>query len=123
MNDKKQATDIWIKLMAIGAKSGCHQRAERSFFIKNYQYPVCARCMGMHIGYLIAGVAAFSYIIPVWICIGLCLIMFTDWLIQYIKIKESNNIRRLLTGIMGGYGVLTLEINILILIIDFIYKI
>lgn len=112
--------DLWIKLMKFGAKLGCHQKADRSFFIKGCQYPVCARCMGMHIGYVIAVVLAFFFISPISFCIILCGIMFLDWLIQFLKIRESNNIRRLITGIIGGYGVLSLEINVIIFLISFI---
>lgn len=31
-------------------------------------------------------------------------IMFLDWLVQYLNIQESNNPRRFVTGILGGYG-------------------
>lgn len=109
--------DLWIKLMKLGAKLGCHQKADRSFFIKGCQYPVCARCMGMHIGYVIAVVSAFFFFSPISFCIILCGIMFLDWFIQFAGITESNNIRRLVTGIMGGYGVLTIEIKAILLLI------
>lgn len=33
----------WVKLMCFGRKLGCHQMPERSFFIEDYQLPVCAR--------------------------------------------------------------------------------
>ena len=45
---------IWIKLMNLGDKIGCHQISERSFFIKGYQFPVCARCTGVFFGEIIA---------------------------------------------------------------------
>ncbi|MGG7175281.1 DUF2085 domain-containing protein [Clostridium neonatale] len=25
---------------------GCHQLPDRSFFIRSYQFPICARCTG-----------------------------------------------------------------------------
>lgn len=34
--------------------------------------------------------------------------MGTDWLIQEIHIKESTNIRRLITGFMGGFGLFSI---------------
>jgi uncharacterized membrane protein len=34
--------------------------------------------------------------------------MFIDWELQYLKILESTNLRRLITGIIGGYSLLTL---------------
>ena len=39
----------------IGNHSGCHQMPERSFFYKGKQFPVCARCTGVIIGFRRAG--------------------------------------------------------------------
>lgn len=50
--------EIWLKLMKIGARLGCHQRPDRSFFYKGYQFPVCARCTGLFVGYFV-GIAIF----------------------------------------------------------------
>ena len=55
-----------------------------------------------------------------WLYIILCAIMFIDWCIQYLKIKESTNIRRLITGILGGFGIMSLEIAALEFIILFL---
>ena len=30
--------------------------------------------------------------------------MFLDWLLQFLKIRPSTNLRRLLTGMIGGFG-------------------
>lgn len=90
----------------------CHQRYDRSFFYKEYQFPLCARCTGMLLGYIgyiillpIVGVAKVK------INIIFLTIMFLDWFIQFLQIKESNNIRRLITGIFGGYGAIGVFIN------------
>lgn len=118
MAHKSSKKDTWVTLMTIGAKTGCHQRADRSFFINNCQFPICARCTGVHIGYIIAIILTFFCHPPIWFCIAFCGIMFIDWLVQFLKIKESNNIRRLVTGIIGGYGLLSFEINVILLIIN-----
>ena len=34
-------------------------------------------------------------------------VMFADWLLQRLGVAESTNLRRLLTGILGGYGIMT----------------
>ena len=40
-------------------------------------------------------------------------IMFFDWFIQYIGLKESNNKRRFVTGILGGLGTSSLYLRML----------
>ena len=51
--------------MKIGHTTGCHQMPERSFFWKEYQFPICARCTGLAVGYLI-GIMLFYWIsIPI----------------------------------------------------------
>lgn len=121
MSIKSKSNDyVWINMMKIGAKTGCHQRADRSFFVRNRQFPICARCTGVVLGYIIALVVFIFCMTPLWLCTLLCVIMFLDWLIQYLKIKESNNIRRLITGILGGYGLLSFEINLATLITCYI---
>lgn len=111
---------FWLDLMKIGAKSGCHQLPERSFFVNGYQFPICARCTGVIIGYILSVTAFCFFMTPLRICTVLCFIMFADWLIQYLKILNSTNIRRFITGILGGYGLLSFEINGLTEIMIFI---
>ena len=95
----------WINFMEYGHRIGCHQMPERSFFISGYQFPVCARCTGVILGEIVAIILILLKInINKPIAIGLLAIMGIDWFIQYIKILESNNFRRLITGILGGIG-------------------
>lgn len=96
--------------MKIGNMCGCHQRADRSFFISGYQFPICARCTGVWIGYAAALIFNGIYRIPLWLCISFMLIMFADWFLQYKNIFQSTNFRRLITGLLGGYGWLNLII-------------
>ena len=106
MSDEK-----WIKLMLFGHKLGCHQMPERSFFIHGYQFPVCARCTGVYTAYIIAAIVFWIKPLDYKICILFCVIMFLDWLIQRIGIMQSTNARRLVTGLMGGYAVMTLQLE------------
>ncbi len=102
-----------MKLMELGERAGCHQKPERSFFFHGYQFPVCARCTGAILGYILA--------IPSYLLIGFrlplsiagILILLADWLLQAVKIKESTNRRRLITGILGGYGMMSFQLMIL----------
>lgn len=103
-----KTNDLHRVLMKCGASCGCHQMPERSFFWRGYQLPVCARCLGVAIGYLIGGVLFIWFRLPVAVCLFLCWLMFFDWLIQRVDILESTNIRRLLSGIGCGIGYIQL---------------
>lgn len=95
--------------MRIGRWSGCHQLAERSFFVNGYQFPVCARCTGVFVGYIIC-LSTFFLLLNLKIALAGCFIMFLDWFIQYKEWHESTNIRRFITGVLGGYGILSIQI-------------
>lgn len=101
----QQKEQLWLKAMEYGRRCGCHQRADRSFFIGQWQMPVCARCTGVLAGHIIASALLFKRKkLPSWAAVALCGVTFTDWLIQQLGIKESSNPRRLVTGIAGGIG-------------------
>ena len=86
---------------------GCHQRPDRSFFIHGHQFPVCARCTGVFVGECI-GIICFRFVhFPVVLLLAFCGLMFLDWLIQFLQIRESNNSRRFITGILCGYAYCT----------------
>jgi Predicted membrane protein len=94
----------WILLMEWARKyCGCHQKAERSFFFRGYQFPLCARCTGIAIGHILAFCTApfhtFNFSIVV-----LMLPLAVDGTIQYCTAYESNNIKRILSGILYGFA-------------------
>lgn len=99
---------LWERAMFFGSCVGCHQRSDRSFFIKGYQAPVCARCTGVFFGQIIALINFFAFPSQVYLPLALLAmgIMFIDWLIQKVGLLESTNPRRFITGSLGGYGVL-----------------
>lgn len=101
---------IWELFMKIGNICGCHQRADRSFFIRGYQFPLCTRCTGLLFGYIASIILRKLCLPPIWLCMSFLLIMFIDWFLQYRNISQSTNLRRLITGILCGYGLLTLVI-------------
>ncbi len=92
---------IWIRLMKIMAPT-CHQRIDRSYFIKNWQMPVCARCQGIYIGYLI-GLFISSPILVVFIPLT-----YVDGVIQLKTSYTSTNITRLITGVISGIATIQL---------------
>lgn len=94
----------WLRLMKIGRKLGCHQIPERSFFFRGYQFPVCARCTGIFLGGFIGIIFFFIFSINWWICLLLLTPMVIDGGLQYIRVWKSNNILRVLTGFIAGFG-------------------
>lgn len=86
----------------------CHRKPERSFFWKGKQFPVCARCTGIHIGYISLPLFVFGVIsIPIWWTIALMVPTYLDGLTQVFFDRESNNVLRLTTGIMAGVGTMS----------------
>lgn len=97
---------IWLKSMSVMAPT-CHQRADRSYHLRNYQMPICSRCLGIYIGYF---VGLFFYLPKFAILFPLT---YIDGFIQIRTKYTSTNFRRLTTGIISG----TATIQILKLII------
>lgn len=104
----------WVKAMHIGEVTGCHQMPERSFFFRQYQFPVCARCCGVICGEILALIVFFKKIrIKNTISIMSAFTMFLDWHIQYIGKLTSTNRRRFITGILGGFGCWSINLNMI----------
>lgn len=112
---KETKIKIWAFFMRLGDRCGCHQREDRSFKIKGYQFPVCSRCTGILTGQIIGIIIYILKIrIPIYISILFLAVMFIDWYIQFKKIKESTNMRRFLTRKFGWYSTnyyITRDIN------------
>jgi uncharacterized membrane protein len=91
---------------AIGA-FGCHQIEARCFRVRDRPMPLCARCLGASIGHVAAlgVVIATGVHVPLWIATVCCIVMGIDWGVQEYLGWMSTNPRRLVTGIMGGFGV------------------
>lgn len=94
---------IWIFMMQLGKKYGCHQIPERSFTYHNRQFPVCARCTGVIISTIVAYLVFPHKKTPMWICSIMAGLMIADGAVQYYGIKESTNSKRLVTGLLGGF--------------------
>ena len=109
--DKTLLKNMYSLLWTLGEMSGCHQRADRSFFIKGKQFPVCARCTGAFIGYSLGAIVFLFYQIPWWISLLLWFVMFADWLLQRINILQSTNTRRVITGTLCGFGLIQLYLG------------
>jgi uncharacterized membrane protein len=87
----------------------CHRIPERTFNIRGHYFPVCSRCTGFYI-------AAFCYFVFVYffyveyttplilIAILMLIPTFLDGFTQLLGSRESNNMLRLFTGLIGGIG-------------------
>ena len=107
MNNQGMQLNKYIQL--ISKIPICHRLPDRTFNIRGHKFPVCARCTGFYI-------AAFSYFtyvyffyvqytIPLILIAFLMLIpTFIDGFTQLFNLRESNNILRLFTGLIGGLG-------------------
>ena len=96
----------------IGDHSGCHQRPERCFTVKGYTFPLCARCIGVFFGQATALLLLPFGIRTRWIpALALLGIMGLDWMLQRLAILPSTNPRRLVTGILGGFGLFSVYIQ------------
>ncbi len=104
---------IWLKLMRVCSYT-CHQKASRSYFIKRYQMPICSRCFGLSIGYLLA-ILAYNNEIPLLIFILMPIPLILDGLIQLKTAYESTNLKRLITGIIAGIGYMSIIIRLITL--------
>lgn len=109
---------IWLFLMEF-CSNMCHQKIERSFFIGNYQLPVCARCTGLFIGYILGIIGLlFSIKIPILLAFLFIFIMFLDGFIQLKGIVESTNTRRFITGLLCGISIISVVYYIWIFIVN-----
>lgn len=109
--------------MKIGAFSGCHQLYHRSFHVKGYQFPVCARCTGLFLGQLLALVSIPFYLkfslIPFLVLAGVSVVFLgIDGVGQLKGHWESTNRRRLITGTLSGFfiGIITVKLIVLLVV-------
>jgi uncharacterized membrane protein len=103
----------------------CHQMPERSFFIENRQFQICARCTGIIIGIIfgiiLSPIFLFlmnSYLL-IFFIISTTLLISIDGITQLYKLRVSNNILRLITGVLWGIS----YIMILIVIIKYLFQV
>ena len=110
----KKSTKIktWAFFMRLGNRCGCHQREDRSFKIKGWQFPVCSRCTGILTGQIIGIILyLFKITIPLYLDLLFLGIIFLDWFIQFKNIKESTNFRRFITGNFAGIAQMSILIK------------
>lgn len=82
---------------------GCHGRADRSFFFRGKQFPICARCTGELVG-MLTGIplTAIAGVPELHIVFLMMIPMVFDGFLQLLTSYESRNRRRFFTGILFG---------------------
>ncbi len=94
-----------------GKYARCHQMPERSFFLGSYQFPLCARCTGIMAGRLLAILLLPFFLLPLKTALlvlpVLMLPLPIDGLTQRFTKYRSNNLKRVITGILWGFSTFT----------------
>ena len=105
--------DWYNQIIAEFGHGLCHQLPERSFSVLGVQYPVCARCTGIYVGFL------FALATLLWVyrrrhptgrpataayVVGLISVAAMAWdgVSSYASLRETSNLLRLVTGV--GFG-------------------
>lgn len=103
---------------------GCHNLCERSFKIKDYYLPICARCSGIYFGIFLSFLKitiGYNFLVSVILMSPLII----DGLIQRYSSYNSNNLKRFITGIF--FGIASIDIFLLLVytndkIFDFFFN-
>ena len=102
---------LWMHSMRTCRKyCGCHQMPDRSFFIGEYQFPLCARCTGIVIGHILGLAVSAFHAVSFMSLLGTLPLMI-DGTVQKFTSYESTNGRRLFTGILYGFGMMSVFIR------------
>jgi uncharacterized membrane protein len=82
----------------------CHRLQNRSFFYKGKQFPVCARCTGVWLGYLFGLLVIIIFTLPWWVGLILLIPALLDGGTQLLNLRTSTNDLRFTTGLILGVG-------------------
>lgn len=87
----------------------CHRIPERTIIFRGFYFPVCSRCTGLYIGVFLCLIYLNLYYIDyninlLIISVLMIIPTFIDGITQFIDFRQSNNILRLLTGLIAGLG-------------------
>jgi uncharacterized membrane protein len=102
--------------MEIIGFSVCHQLDSRSLIFGNIISPLCSRCAGIYIGFLISAIILFlmfrkkqSELPPLYVLILLAVFFLStiiDGLASYLGLYMTNNIIRFSTGFLCGASIM-----------------
>ncbi len=91
----------------------CHQIPDRSFFIFGKQFFLCARCTGLYASFFLSFITLIIFQ-EAMMSLGFSRILFIlllslapfliDGITQFFGLRKSNNLLRVVTGILAGMG-------------------
>lgn len=87
---------------------GCHTRDSRSFHFNEKKFPICARCTGELVGMIFSIFSFYFFHASVILSAVIMLPLIIDGVVQASTSYESNNFKRLITGILFGYALINL---------------
>lgn len=96
-----------LRLQRFGEIPLCNGKRNRSIYIGDFCFPLCARCTAMVFSSLIVYFLTVKKIIKknnLIVNIALVIPLVVDGVMQYGFGYESTNFRRELTGVLWGYG-------------------
>lgn len=116
MNRIRQMREAW------GREPLCNHRPDRGLYIGTFCLPLCARCTGILIGavgaslvhWVLARLCGLSAVPAYVLVLGLVMIAPTgiDGFVEYLFGVESNNRRRMITGLLAGVGCALVEMAV-----------
>jgi len=101
-----------FEFLALIGFSVCHQLPERSIHLLGYQMPMCARCTGVHLGFLSTMVwlrlngkhraAKFPKNNVLFLIVLMVIPYYLDSVLSYAGLIGTNNMNRLAVGLLFG---------------------
>ncbi|MGA9174239.1 MAG: DUF2085 domain-containing protein [Thermoactinomyces sp.] len=89
----------------------CHRRPDRCLRIKGKPMPICARCFSILLGYWLIPVFFFLPVrLPWYLGVLSQIPMLVDGFTQKWGWRESNNLLRVITGLLSGSGLALLAV-------------
>lgn len=104
----------WYERLIAGFGNGlCHQLPERSFEAAGIQFPVCARCTGIYVGFALVLMAILWFYrgrhpsgrvaMTVYVLVAISIAaMAWDGISSYAGFRDTSNLLRLITGALFG---------------------
>lgn len=88
---------------------GCHGNPDRCLTVMGWRMPICARCTGLVAGNLVGTIAFIALGSPTTFFAAACLLpMIADGSAQALTRYQSTPLRRMSSGLLGGFGQLSL---------------